>query len=121
MRKLLMLGLCVLVVGSLASCADLDGGLASNGRGGGNGRRSGRSNGAAGNGLSIEYKLAVIHGDESTEDEFGRILDDIQDGGKICNPESDREHVADLIVASWEESPQRDSLLEWARALADVC
>lgn len=70
---------------------------------------------------SIEYKLAVINGDLSTEDEFGRILDQIQEGGGICNPEPDREHVADVLVAGWEESGKRESLLAWARALASAC
>lgn len=70
---------------------------------------------------SIEYKLAVIDGDLSTEDEFGRILDQIQEGGGICNPEPDREHIADVLVAGWEESGKRESLIVFARALATAC
>ena len=36
---------------------------------------------------TIEYKLAAIHGDTSKEAEFSRILDRIQVGGQICDPE----------------------------------
>lgn len=70
---------------------------------------------------TVEYMLAAIHGDLSTEAEFKRIVDQMQTGGSVCDPEPSRQHVGDLIVASWEQSGKRDSLLEWARALASVC
>jgi hypothetical protein len=73
---------------------------------------------------TLEEKLATVHGDGDRDPavvaEFGRILDAIQAGG-ICDPEPDREHVADVLVASWNSSGKRDSLLEWARAVAAVC
>lgn len=68
-----------------------------------------------------EYKLAVLHGDPSTEPEFRRILDQIQRGGGTCRPEPDRQRIADTIYASWDESAKRDTLLDWARALASIC
>jgi hypothetical protein len=70
---------------------------------------------------SIEYKLAAINEDPSTEAEFGRILDQVQRGGSVCDPEPDRERAADVIVASWQQSGGQDSLIEWARAVASVC
>ena len=72
---------------------------------------------------TIEHKLAVVNGDGPAvgEAEFSRILDTIQRGGGVCDPEPNREHVGDVIVASWQNSAQRDTLLEWARALAAVC
>ena len=77
--------------------------------------------GTSSSGESVEYKLAVINGDPSTETEFGRILDQVQDGGDLCNPEPDREHIGDVLVGGWEESGKRESLLAFARALATVC
>ena len=68
-----------------------------------------------------ERMLAVIYGDPSSEAEFGRILDTIQAGGSVCNPEPSRQHAGDVIYSSWKASAQRDTLLEWARALASVC
>lgn len=70
---------------------------------------------------SIEYKLATINGDPSSQGEFRMILDQLQAGGGNCNPEPDREHVADVIVASWQQSSKEDSLLEFARALMTAC
>jgi hypothetical protein len=31
------------------------------------------------------------------------------------------ESVADVLVASWEQSSQQDSLIEWARVMAELC
>lgn len=70
---------------------------------------------------SIEYKLAAIHGDLSAEAAFGAILDTLQEGNEICAPEPDREHAADVIVASWEQSGKQDSLLDWARTVSSIC
>lgn len=68
-----------------------------------------------------EHMLAAIHGDLSSEAEFGRILDVIQRGGSVCAPEPSRQHAGDVIYASWKASAQTDTLLDWARALASVC
>jgi hypothetical protein len=68
-----------------------------------------------------EHMLAGIHGNTSTEAEFGRLLDTLQRGSAICDPEPDRGHAADVIYASWKSSGQTDSLLDWARALVSVC
>lgn len=65
--------------------------------------------------------LAAIHSDLSTEAEFKRIVDQIQAGGAVCDPEPNREHVGDVIVSSWEDGGKAESLLAWARALAAVC
>lgn len=70
---------------------------------------------------SVEYQLAAIHGDTSKTAEFGRLLDRIQKGSDICDPEPSRTRVGDVMVASWEQSGKGDTLLEWAQALASVC
>ena len=70
---------------------------------------------------SIEYKLATINGDLSSEGEFQTILDRLQAGGGNCNPEPDREHVADIIVAGWQEGGKKEPLVEFARALMTAC
>jgi hypothetical protein len=74
---------------------------------------------------SVEYKLAVIHGDgdhdPAIEREFAQVLDAVQEGGQICAAEPDRERAADIIVAGWEASGKGDTLLEWARAVASLC
>jgi hypothetical protein len=76
---------------------------------------------SGGGGESIEYKLAAIGGDTSDEGEFSQILDQLQAGGGICEPEPDREHIADVLVGSWEQGGEVDSLLEYSRALASAC
>lgn len=63
---------------------------------------------------SVAYKLAAIHGDLSAQDEFQRILDCVIASG-IEGGETEEE-VGDVLVASWEESAQRETLLEWAQA-----
>jgi hypothetical protein len=70
---------------------------------------------------TVEYMLAAIHGDLSTEAEFKRIVDQIQAGGSVCDPEPNRQHVGDVIVSSWEDGGKAGSLLDWARAIASVC
>jgi hypothetical protein len=64
--------------------------------------------------FTVAEKLAFIHGDESTAGEFQRIIDCIMTSG-IEGAETE-EQVGDVLVASWEESAQRDTLLEWAQA-----
>lgn len=71
--------------------------------------------------FTIEYKLATIHGDPSTEDEFRAILDRMQAGVGHCNPEPDRQRAADTLVASWQQSGKQESLLAWAQALLGAC
>jgi len=68
-----------------------------------------------------ERNLAVIAGDLSTEAEFGRILDKLQAGTAICAAEPDRAHVADVIVASYDQGGKSGTLLDWARNLASIC
>ncbi len=63
---------------------------------------------------TVAYKLAVIHGDSSAEPEFQRIIDCIQASG-IEGGETE-EQVGDTLVASWEQSGKRETLLEWAQA-----
>lgn len=62
---------------------------------------------------SVAEKLGVVHGDIGTAGEFQRIIDCIMSSG-IEGAETE-ERVGDVLVASWEESGKRDSLLEWAR------
>jgi len=73
---------------------------------------------------SIEYKLTIISTggsyDASVETEFRRILDVIQAGG-TCNPEPNRVKIADTMVAGWEQTAKRDTLLEYGQALASIC
>jgi hypothetical protein len=63
---------------------------------------------------SVAYKLAALHGDLGTEAEFQRIIDCIMASG-IEGAETE-EKEGDTLYASWEQSSQQDSLLEWARA-----
>lgn len=71
---------------------------------------------------TVEYMLAVINGEGShdpvVEQEFAEILDRIEAGG--CES-GDREDISDTIVAGWEASGKAESLLAFARALADLC
>jgi len=64
--------------------------------------------------LSVAYKLAVIDGDPGNEEAFQEVLDCIRASG-IEGAETE-EQIGDTLVASWEQSGQRDSLLEWAQA-----
>lgn len=63
---------------------------------------------------SVAYKLAALHGDLGTEAEFQRIIDCVRASG-IEGAETE-EKVGDTLYASWEQSSQQESLLEWARA-----
>jgi hypothetical protein len=68
-----------------------------------------------------ERMLAVISGDDGTERQFATILDQLQTGTATCKPEPDREHVSDEIVAGWEKSGKKDTLLAYAEAVATIC
>jgi hypothetical protein len=74
---------------------------------------------------TLEYKLAAISAggdpDQAAIAEFGDILDTLQAGTSVCEPERDRQKIADTLVAGWELGGKSDSLLEWARALAALC
>jgi hypothetical protein len=63
---------------------------------------------------SVAYKLAVVHGDPSTEAAFQEVLDCIKASG-IEGAETEGK-IGDTLVAGWEQSGKRDSLLEWAQA-----
>lgn len=62
---------------------------------------------------SVAYKLAVVHGDPSSEPEFQRVLDCVQASG-IEGGETE-EQIGDTLVASWQASGKADTLLEWAQ------
>jgi hypothetical protein len=64
---------------------------------------------------SVAYKLAVVDGDPGEEDEFQAAIDCIMATG-IRGAETE-EKVGDTLVSSWQQSGQRDSLLEWAQVL----
>lgn len=70
---------------------------------------------------TIEQELADIQGDPSTEAEFGKLLDQLQSGDGVCDPDPDREDVAEGIVTSWKGSTLDISLLEFTRRSASVC
>jgi hypothetical protein len=64
---------------------------------------------------SVAYKLAVIDGDPSEEDEFQNVIDCIMSSG-IKGAETE-ESVGDTLVASWQQGGKRGSLLEWGETL----
>jgi hypothetical protein len=63
---------------------------------------------------SVAYKLAVIGGDANDEAAFQDVIDCILASG-IEGAETE-EKVGDTLYASWRQSSQSDSLLEWAQA-----
>ena len=63
---------------------------------------------------SVAYKLAVIHGDSTTEPEFQRVLDCVRASG-IEGGETEVQ-IGVTLVASWEQSGKADTLLAWAQA-----
>jgi hypothetical protein len=66
---------------------------------------------------SVAYKLAVIDGDASEEAAFQDVIDCIMASG-IKGAETEQK-VGDTLVASWQASSQKDSLLEWGQALCN--
>jgi hypothetical protein len=58
--------------------------------------------------------LAVLDGDPSEEAAFQDVIDCIMASG-IKGAETE-EKVGDTLYASWKQSSQQDTLLEWAQA-----
>lgn len=84
------------------------------GSGGGGGAGSGGGSGDSGQ-ESVAYKLAVVGGDASDEAAFQDVIDCIMASG-IQGAETE-EKVGDTLYASWQESSQETSLLEWGQIL----
>jgi hypothetical protein len=70
---------------------------------------------------TVEHRLALIEGDPSSEDEFGRILDRLQAGIGACAPDPNRPHIGDVLVTSWRAAESPESLLVWARSTLAAC
>ena len=64
---------------------------------------------------SVAHKLAVANGDPSTEAAFQRHIDCVLHSG-VRGVKTEQE-VSDSLYASWRESGQHETLLEWAEAL----
>lgn len=64
---------------------------------------------------TVAYKLAVVDGDASEEGAFQEAIDCIMATG-IQGAETE-EKVGDTLYASWQQSSQETSLLEWAQIL----
>ena len=64
---------------------------------------------------SVAYKLAVVSGDAGDEAAFEAVIDCIMATG-IKGAETE-EKVGDTLYASWEQSSQETTLLEWGQIL----
>jgi hypothetical protein len=74
------------------------------------------SGGGGGGSPSVAFKLSVIDvGNGSEEAEFQGVIDCIMSSG-IKGAETETK-VGDVLYASWKQSSQKESLLEWGRVL----
>lgn len=64
---------------------------------------------------SVAYKLAIVGGDAGDEAAFQDVIDCLMASG-IEGAETE-EQVGDTLYASWKQSAQSESLLEWGQAI----